>query len=191
MKKVFVLMALAIITFHAHAQKVLTVKDDAKAVAQAEAGKYHLVKEEWKLEAGTAYMIMMPAMLDGYYFGQDALRMKVISYEKVGTDTYEAVTAEMDDLDDFAPNQVYLVVPKIAVDAINHITPGITTDAVATPAGKELMHTANVSTKTGISDIQLADKDARAAIYDLQGRKVTAVRKGETYIVGGKKVLIK
>ena len=43
---------------------------------------------------------------------------------------------------------------------------------------------------TAIRDVQVADRDQPAAVYDLQGRRVSKPSRG-VYIVGGRKVLIK
>ena len=43
---------------------------------------------------------------------------------------------------------------------------------------------------TAIRDVQVADRDQPAAVYDLQGRRVSKPSRG-VYIVGGRKVLVK
>lgn len=188
-KKVLLLAAIASISLVASAQTVLTVDEGTKSVSGHETGLYDRVEEAWKLEKGNTYLIAMPAQLDGYYFGPDAARLKVVSYEKSG-DQYVVTTSEMDDLEDFLPNEAYLITPVIDVNKIVHVTPGIKTMAVATPKSKELLLVGQDNIKAGIKSL-FADESGSACVYDLQGRKVSVMKRGETYIVNGKKVMVK
>ncbi|MBP3227996.1 MAG: hypothetical protein J6M53_04310 [Bacteroidaceae bacterium] len=51
--------------------------------------------------------------------------------------------------------------------------------------------TINEPTATGIATLEVAPADANAAVYDLQGRRVSNPAKGGVYIIGGRKVLVK
>lgn len=189
MKRFYILAFVVITALSGQAQNVLTVEDGTKTIEVVQAGQYDRVEDMWKMDKGTAYLISLPTKLDGYYFGPNAERMKVTSYEKQSDGTFVANTTAMADLDDFQAGSVYVITPDIDIDKIVHITPGIMTSVEATAEGKELLHEANVQAVTGIAALA-ADKKANV-IYDLQGRKVSTLHKGETYIVDGKKLIIK
>lgn len=194
MKKTFTFILALIFAIGAGAQsKTLTVKADDANISAEDAGDYDCVYDEWNLEKGTTYLLSLPAALDGYYFGPDAKRQKLTNFTQKDDGTYVGTKEAMADLDDFEAGEVYLVTPDIDVDTITHITPGIKTPVAATAEGKELLHTEDYNiTPTDIKTAQDAPGESVAAVvYDLKGRKVSAVRQGETYIVNGKKLIIK
>ena len=140
MKKYMYLLLLVAATLPMQAQDVLTVPADAQSIAPDQAGNYDRVDEAWPMQAGSLYLIALPAQLDAYYFGPEAARRRVTDCQKQDDGTYVVTTTEMDDADNFAPNQAYVVTPTIEIQTISHISPGIKTRVEPTPEGHELLH---------------------------------------------------
>ena len=79
------------------------------------------------VHANLPTVMVFPAKVDGYYFGVNAVRKKVKYMQQGFTGSYELMTEDMQDEEDFLPSQPYLVVPTQDCSNVVSITAGIPT----------------------------------------------------------------
>lgn len=188
--KIFITALVTCMPMVAVAQTELVISASDKSVPTERVGEYDRVKTVRNMAKGSWYIILFPAVLDGYYFGPDAERYLVADYSKDAEGVINYKYTDMDDLDDFSAGQAYLVCPTISVASIVHITPGLKTQVPNSVAGKEILGEP-VKTPTDVKDLEEERSETmNIQVFDLQGRSVKTLVDGEIYIINGKKVRI-
>lgn len=134
--------------------------------------------------------LVMPADLDGYYFGIDTERYIIRSINREPGGELVIKTATMHELDDFMAGVPYLIKPKNGATELKFITAGIQT-SVNKEAGELYCMDATgwVSEPTAIDNMQTEGMTEGKA-YDLSGREINVkdmLSKGGIFIYNGKK----
>lgn len=80
-----------------------------------------------EVHANQPTVMVFPAKVDGYFFGVNAVRKKVKYMQQGFTGSYELMTEDMQDEEDFLPSQPYLIVPTQDCSNVVSITAGIPT----------------------------------------------------------------
>lgn len=138
--------------------------------------------------------LVMPADLDGYYFGANCERYVITSISHETSGELVIKTSSMKELDDFKAGVPYLVKPNLGADKLTFITAGYPT-TVNKEAGELYCMDATgwVSEPTAIDNIQTEGMTEGKA-YDLSGREISVkdmLVKGGIFIVNGKKQVIR
>lgn len=154
---------------------------------------YMRIVLEREIKADKWTLLVLPATLDGYYFGPDAARFEVVTSDFDASPVSLAVVP-LQDTDDFLPERVYLVKSEGDVDSIVFLSPGVPTEIVQNREVELLcmeFDSVALSDASAIRGIR-ADrvKDNGKRIYDLAGRAVKAASHG-VFVVNGKKIFWK
>ncbi|GEM_PF-3940163 len=189
MRKNMILLSLMLVaSVEGMAQAELVIPTSKRTVEQSWVGTYDRVRTKLSMMKDAWYLVILPAPLDGYYFGPDAMRLKVTEQIEDAGEVTKYGYQEMDDKEDFRAGDAYLVCPTTNITSILHITPGISTEVPAELEGKEIgaIPVDDPKNISGIEETSIRSKVS--PVYDLQGRVVTKLQRGEMFIIDGKKV---
>lgn len=151
------------------------------------ADSYMRVSLDRQVNADEWTLIVLPSVLDGYYFGPDAERYKVTACDLTAS-PIQLKREKMADLDDFAADQMYLVKSVADMDKIVSLVPGAATKVPASDVTLMCLEIDEFADATGIGEVK--SEELKAKSYDIAGRLAKSVKHG-IYIVNGKKIFAK
>lgn len=164
-------------------------KTDAGIPSDARSSYMRIVLDR-EIKADKWTLLVLPAALDGYYFGPDAERFEVVAYDFEASPASFAVLP-MEDTDDFLPERAYLVKSEGDVDSIVCLSPGVPTEVARNKEVQLLcMEFDDVAITDASGMTRVFGNDSGKRIYDLAGRAVKAASHG-VFIVNGKKIFWK
>lgn len=148
MKKYILLLLASVLTLGTNAQvtssdpiapidpvaaKVLTVSKSTTSVLD-KTGLYDRVEMTRTANVGEMTLVVVPCVVDGYFFGADAKRYEVTRLRQVPAGTvynyyyFQFETREMEDTEDFQPCHYYLVRPTVQTNKIVACEAGLKTE---------------------------------------------------------------
>lgn len=113
--------------------KVLSVAKQTTSI-KGIMGLYDRVEMERTANVDELTVVVVPCVVDGYFFGADAKRYEVKRLKQIPTGTsydykyFQFETREMEDGEDFLPNHYYLVRPTVQTDKIVACEAGLKTE---------------------------------------------------------------
>ena len=167
----------------------LHILSTEEKVPEGSNSSYERIVLDRKVEAGEYTLVVFPALLDGYYFGPGAERYKVTSCDLTTTPVILR-REKMADLDDFQPNQMYLVRSTGDLDQIISMSPGVSTKVPKSGTTLICLTLDDFQDPTGINCIKSTDINDAQTIYNISGRLSKSVKSG-IYIINSKKVFEK
>lgn len=192
MLKVVMLAAMLMVTTaEVKAQaNVLNISESQLQVPQNADEKYDRIVMKRSIPADRWTAFVLPADLDGFYFGVEAERFIISSVSKGDVGDLVIKTLPMTESEDFVSGVPYLVKPKVGAEELVFLTAGIQT--VVNKEAGELYCMDATGWKSEVSAIATTAINGKidGKAYDLSGREVRVsemLEKGGFFIYNGKK----
>lgn len=127
MKRILSILTTLLLSATAWAQSQLILTPQDEFVPKDADELYDRVTMQQSLSADEWAIISLPSKLDGYFFGADAKRLRIIYSKQSDALNYDIIAEEMTDEEDFLADQSYLIKPQFDIQEITCITAGLQT----------------------------------------------------------------